>query len=519
MSNQLLPNDVRPRAANFTNKNIVIQRQTPPKMGVSKITLGIIFGIATIAIITGVAVGFYWSSIFDRILRHELILSPTSQSYLLWEKTPIPMYLKVYLFNWTNPHDFKNPESKPHFNELGPYVFQEIDYKVNQIWNDNETVTFQQKRIWIFQESMSNGTLNDRVTNLNPIAASVGYQMRYKSEFIQRMVNIALEMFNESTTITKSVREVLFDGYEDKFLEVATKLNLTTVPYTRFGWFYARNGSDFNDGTFNVRTGLSTLTSTGILQEWNYSNKSKYFPGQCGHINGTLGDLWPVLPDNATVPVFAPDVCTLLNLEYHNTSEHNGLIGKKFISTSRMFDNGTKVPSRACYCQGVECQPSGTLNVSSCKFNAPAFVSLPHFNLADESYINAVTGLKPDQEKHQFYMVVQPDVGVPLQVRARLQLNLLVQPSKVIKIFKKIPRVYMPILWFSQEADLTPEYTKQIQFILTLPTLGEVTFYGIASIGLLLSFIGFLLCLRGWKKADDAQRLISKREETGVPPN
>lgn len=43
---------------------------------------------------------------------------------------------------------------------------------MNSVWNnDNGTITFQQRRVWYFEPTMSNGTLQDQVTNLNPIAA------------------------------------------------------------------------------------------------------------------------------------------------------------------------------------------------------------------------------------------------------------------------------------------------------------------------------------------------------------
>lgn len=73
-----------------------------------------------------------------------------------------------------------------------------------------------------------------------------------------------------------------------------------------------------------------------------------------------------------------------------------------------MFDNGENVPSRRCYCPNGNCGPSGALNISSCKYGAPAFVSMPHFLHADPSYIEAITGLLPDKEKHQMSMVIEP---------------------------------------------------------------------------------------------------------------
>jgi len=48
---------------------------------------------------------------------------------------------------------------------------REIDYKVNQSWNENGTVTFQRRKVWFFDQSLSNGSLTDEITNLNPIVA------------------------------------------------------------------------------------------------------------------------------------------------------------------------------------------------------------------------------------------------------------------------------------------------------------------------------------------------------------
>ena len=85
-----------------------------------------------------------------------------------------------------------------------------------------------------------------------------------------------------------------------------------------------------------------------------------------------------------------------------------GLTGKKYASNKDMLDNGSNVKYRECYCKDVECQPSGTLNVSSCKYGAPIFISLPHFYLADDEYRKNVTGLNPNPKEHEFYIVIEP---------------------------------------------------------------------------------------------------------------
>jgi len=59
-----------------------------------------------------------------RIFVQLLTLTPTSVTSEMWNKTPIPMYFKFYMFNWPNPQEFYASGIKPHFQEMGPYVFR-----------------------------------------------------------------------------------------------------------------------------------------------------------------------------------------------------------------------------------------------------------------------------------------------------------------------------------------------------------------------------------------------------------
>lgn len=60
-----------------------------------------------------------------------------------------------------------------------------------------------------------------------------------------------------------------------------------------------------------------------------------------------------------------------------------------------------------CFCQGP-CSYSGLMNVSACRYGAPAFVSLPHFLYGDPVLRQNLSGLRPDPEKHAFYFSVEP---------------------------------------------------------------------------------------------------------------
>jgi len=60
-----------------------------------------------------------------------------------------------------------------------------------------------------------------------------------------------------------------------------------------------------------------------------------------------------------------------------------------------------------CYCSG-ECTPSGLINVTACRFGAPAFVSLPHFYKADPLFLDQVEGLTPNDRNHSFSITLEP---------------------------------------------------------------------------------------------------------------
>ncbi|KAK2575738.1 hypothetical protein KPH14_012124 [Odynerus spinipes] len=477
----------------------------------------IVLAIGLTLITLGVIAAAFWSSIFNWFLLRELTLTPTSTIYNLWKETPIPMYLKFYFFNWTNPNIFDRPTvRKPIFTEMGPYVFREVDYKVNKVWNDNGTVTFQRRKVWHFEENLSNGKLSDLVTNIDPVVVTMAGMMKNKSEFAQKFADQLIMSIGKQLTITKNVNELLFAGYEDQLLVIADKLNISTMPYTRFGWFYGRNNSDSFEGTFNMLTGKNDIYEMGIVKEWNFERETNYYKNSCAIVGGTNGDLWPPLKDNETVSIFVPDICTYVTLTYQNESVFQGLRGSKFISDETMLDNGDIVESRKCYCSTDKCDPAGVLNVSKCKYGAPAVISLPHFYLADSSYKKAVVGMTPSRKKHETFVTVEPTTGVPMQVKAQLQLNLLVEPIEHMSIFKFVRKTYMPMMWFTQEANLTSNYASQVKFLLVLPTLGLVTCIGIAAIGLLISFIGIFIFVRLRWQGEDNQALLSRNDTNHV---
>lgn len=233
------------------------------------------------------------------------------------------------------------------------------------------------------------------------------------------------------------MRELLFEGVKDPLLDLLKTINSTSlnIPFDKFGWFVGRNLSDTFDGTFTMRTGADGLESMGFLTQWNGSPNTGMYRGKCSEVYGTSGELWPASSNvPANITLFPSDICRSITLQGREQVSLYNIQGTKYVGDDRVFDNGVKYPEASCWCNSNPTQcpdlKPGVFNASACKYGSPTFVSFPHFYLADESYQTAVTGLRPNQTEHEFYMAIEPSTGIPLDVRAQLQINEHLQPIK-----------------------------------------------------------------------------------------
>ena len=130
-----------------------------------------------------------------------------------------------------------------------------------------------------------------------------------------------------------------------------------------------------------------------------------------------------------------------------------GVTFYRYAGTENMFASVEKNPDNWCFCSGGVCNPSGVTNSSTCRFGSPAFVSFPHYYLADPFFQNQVEGLNPQQDLHEFHVDLDPvttiqiildfsvivklvlhfqRMSVPLQVAARFQINIQMLPIEGI---------------------------------------------------------------------------------------
>ncbi|XP_018327456.1 protein croquemort isoform X2 [Agrilus planipennis] len=474
-----------------------------------KCELSTLYGLSIVFLGLAILTLAGWEKAYNSIIFNALTLTNTSKGYNMWKKTPIPMYLELYLYNWTNADEViaSNFDIKPNFQECGPYVYEEVHTRVNLKWHENGTLTYQQKRTWQFVPELTNGSLEDEIVNVNVIVATVAYNVRHSSFITKAIVNRFLKVMNESLIVTRSARQLLFEGYNDPLLDFASSLNIS-IPFNKFGWFYGRNNSETYDGVFNIYTGRTDLDLLGMMDLWNHVPHTNIYEGYCDYVNGTTGEVWPPVKHVQKVAVFSPDICSTVWLSYEQDVSMLEVIGRKYISTNFTLDNGVLYPELACFNYG-DPVPTGARNVSACKFGAPAFVTLPHFYLADDEYLQNVSGISPNKSEDEFYMILEPNTGIPMAVKAQMQINILLEPISGISLLNSVKSTFMPVLWFRQTATLTGEYAGLVRLLLNLPHIAIYTGYGVLCLGIVILFIGIYVTLASRRK-EETEALISE---------
>ncbi|XP_028038249.1 scavenger receptor class B member 1 isoform X1 [Bombyx mandarina] len=423
---------------------------------------------AVILLLLGIVIAIFLGTWIRLFIDHELVLRPGSMTFEWWARPPVRPFVKVYVYNVTNADEFLNNGSKPILDELGPYVYSEEWEKINITDNENGTLSFHYKRTYTFQPEMSNGMDDDAVVVPNIPMLSATSQSKHAARFLRLAMASIMDILKIKPFVEVSVGQLLW-GYEDPLLKLAKDVvpKEQKLPYEEFGLFYGKNGT--SPDVVTMFTGATDMTRYGIVDRYNMRDRLPHWTtDQCNSVAGSDGSIFPPhITANDTLRVYDKDLCRLLPLRYLETVESSaGVEGYRFTPPEDVFANDEH---NKCFCPaGPPCAPDGLFNVSLCQYDSPIMLSFPHFYLADPSLREAVEGISPPvAEKHRLYIDVQPEMGIAMRARARIQINLAVSQVLDIKQVANFPDIVFPILWFEEGIDELPE---QVSSLLRLAT-------------------------------------------------
>ncbi|XP_012256013.2 scavenger receptor class B member 1-like [Athalia rosae] len=416
---------------------------------------------------SALAYAIYVVNPIKMVLENKLKMAPGSMVFSLWQKPPVEIYIKVYIFNITNPEEFKAGKEKLKVEEIGPYVYQEMMENHNVTFNENGTVSYRPKREVYFVPEMSIGDPKDAVVQVPNVPLLGIASALHDSNFLVTMPLAQIINFLDSQTILNITAYEYLWGYEDTLVHLASSIVPNFINFRKFGLLDRLYDEGDNLMNMNIKKNenmteeigrylsIESLNGNPGLSNWGYvpteANETNPANTICNRLQGaTEGTLLPPnLDKHAVFRVYRKAFCRTLPIEFvKEVTTESGLPGYEYSFAEDFLDPADTNPDNECYCRKMKkCLKKGLSDMTPCYYNVPAAISLPHFYKADPSLVEAVEGLNPNEEKHGTTVIIQPDVGIPLSVKSRVQTNLVMDTVHFSPRITPFNDLTIPLFW------------------------------------------------------------------------
>ncbi|XP_074028162.1 sensory neuron membrane protein 2 [Leptinotarsa decemlineata] len=442
--------------------------------------------------------------IVDDKIAHLLRLENNTEQWDRFKELPVPLKLKIFMFNVTNAEDVLNGAT-PILQEVGPYIYQEkITRNILSANAADDTITYQQKIQMTFNETESGDHKeSDLVTIVNPVLLVLSQTTNILERFVVEgcLDRVMPKKYNK-LFVTVDMKTAMLEGIEfaqisdnigpacnivrSKILEktkpmrnvqrITSPSDPNTVTSLRFSFLqYKVRGPD---GIYTLNRGIDDITQLGQIMQWNHYSELPFWGRQqstnnetCSRVRGTDSTLYPPhITEKSTFDIFATDICRTVQIKYKGPGSYGGIDGYRFGVDETTLKPATASADDDCYCiqqtKGLKGEPTcwlnGVVDVFPC-FGSPVLLSFPHFLYADESYLNGLVGVsKPNSSIHELYLLVEPNTGIPLQGVKRIQLNVVLRPVPYISYTEGLNSTLLPMLWIEEGVNLSPELIEKL---------------------------------------------------------
>ncbi|XP_059483274.1 lysosome membrane protein 2-like [Neocloeon triangulifer] len=471
----------------------------------------------------------YLSDPLNAVVNYVLTMSEGSFIFKLWLKPPVPVFLKVYIFNVTNADEFLKGGVKLKLEQVGPYVYREVLEHEHVRFNLNGTMSYVPKRFPLMTDKLVLDTsqgrgLEDKLVVPNIPLLGVASRLADQSFFMQVGFSTLVNYVDSQPFEQVTVKQYLW-GYEDPIVRLASIAYSDEVTFKQLGLLDRMFDAGFDNVTMNTTTlNIDTYNGQSMLHSLNRS-------GMCdeplrGVSEGVL--FQRNVSRNKTLQVYRKGFCRTLAIQFEKEEPAGNVNGNpgglRFVIPAQAF-NASQNQEHSCHCgrksPDQKCAlKDGLSDIQDCYYGIPAAASFPHFLHADPSLLDKIEGLNPDIEKHQAYVVIQQQLGIPVGGHMRIQTNLVLKKNRFVKRIAPFGDMILPIVW----TDLTfEEIPSTLQWMLNLclkvvPPLQNGFIYCGAALGfsmLLAAFVGYL-CLPIAAKPDRPSPMESRRSSKVV---
>lgn len=165
---------------------------------------------------------FWYTNVFHDAILSNLELRNGTLSFLFWQKPPVNLEIKIYVFNYTNVREFESGNAtKLKVEEVGPFIYRENLSRMNVEIHENGTITYQEKKTyeWISGKSENEKVIVPNVMLMSTLAFSRNFSYLFQIGLTMFLSRIRAEPFLEL-----SVGQYLW-GYEDELYEMAKQFS------------------------------------------------------------------------------------------------------------------------------------------------------------------------------------------------------------------------------------------------------------------------------------------------------
>ncbi|XP_044258698.1 sensory neuron membrane protein 2-like [Tribolium madens] len=413
-----------------------------------------------------------------------------NEQYDRFVELPFPIIFKVYFFNVENVDEIYKG-AKPVIKEKGPYAYKQYRRKtILDVNEEEDTISYTQKERFEFdQEASGNFSDEDYITILNAPAISMLQMAEPFNQMAGGLSQCLDDIFPNMSSIFIRVRvkDILFDGVRfcvrhfsscevQRTLACNIAANLKNVEKLpddslKFSLFGYKSKSD--DGIYTVKRGIKDVHSLGQIIRWNNATYTDYWHGlekntstSCDKVQGTDATLYPpYVRKDYIFQIYSTDICRSVEIKFSKEQVYKGIKGYLFTADNTTLRPKTPIKEKDCFCanktRGIDgkksCFLDGVIDMEPCT-GVNVLLSFPHFLWAAEKYLKGVDGLKPNEDLHSTFLLVEPETGTPLQGLKRIQLNVVLRPIPYAKQTSNLPRAVLPLLWIEEGVSLTDEY-------------------------------------------------------------
>lgn len=478
--------------------------------------------MALVSFLSLMAVLAWMDSFIQESVINGLVMQEGTPKDEMWRTAKVPALYTVRIFNLTNPSQFMAGDP-PRVVETGPYVYQYRELKEKVQYNTDGTVRYQGRPLYSFQPHLSEGREEDVVTTVN--IPFVNAAEMVKNVKVVKTIMKVLKKVNDFDTIrTVTVKELLW-GHRSRVLDWARSMHQDVpYPHKEFGLLMGLNNS--LQPPYVMHTGLNDPSRMNQIVTWKGKQLLDFWFGtECNAIKGTdANGFSPGLSKDDKLFIFNGQLCRTLSLVYNSTVNRQGLEAYRFTPPDEIFSYGPEAPENLCYCGKEGCPLNGLVDMKPCYFGAAVAFSFPHFYTGYPKLWHAVKGLRPDPTKHRTEFDIYPDLGVPLRVKLRMQMNVMLDRNQALERARHYDLV-LPIFWFEVGIDSLPgEVVGLLKLAQNLPPVVKTTSVTLCT-ALTIIFLILLLAQTvaawcGWRATHDDEEddEDEERRRTPEPP-